>query len=95
MKPLALMLILLAGPVQAQSNCAPRERVIGRLAERYSETPRMIGITAQNNALEVYASDETGTWTIIVTYANGMTCVSATGMNFEQWAVVAPPGQKM
>lgn len=67
----------------AQSRCAAHDAVVARLAERYGETRRSVGI-AQNSALvEVFASAETGTWTITVTTPNGPTCLVAAGGSFE------------
>jgi cation diffusion facilitator CzcD-associated flavoprotein CzcO len=70
---------------QAQSgNCAPREQVVDRLAEGYGETRQSVGLAANNAVLEVYASSETGTWTVTVTMPNGMTCLVASGQAYEE-----------
>ena len=61
--------VLMAGPVFAQSgpNCAPREMVVDRLASKYGETRQSMGLGANNAVVEVFASDTSGSWTIIVT----------------------------
>jgi hypothetical protein len=33
--------------------------------------------------MEIYASDETGTWTILVTLPSGQACLIAAGESFE------------
>lgn len=85
MKHIILLLaFLIAGPAAAQSgNCGPRDAVVARLAESYGETRRSIGLGANNALMEVFASTQTGTWTITVTLANGMTCLIAAGQAFE------------
>lgn len=68
---------------QGARNCADRERVVARLADGYGETRQSIGLGANNAVVEVFASAETGTWTITVTAPGGMTCLVASGQAFE------------
>lgn len=65
------------------NNCAERAQVIERLAERWGESRQAIGLGANNAVVEVFASHETGTWTITVTLPNGMTCLVASGQAYE------------
>ncbi|WP_372570344.1 hypothetical protein [Ruegeria jejuensis] len=75
---------LLATQVSAQTqNCAPRDVVLDRLSEKYGESRRGIGLVQQGSVMEVFASDDTGTWTITVTLPNGMTCLVASGQSYE------------
>ena len=79
----------------AQSNrsCADRAIVIERLADRYGESRQSIGLGENNAVVEVFASLETGTWTITVTVATGMMCIVAAGQSFETLAEApAAPG---
>lgn len=75
---------------QTQQNCAPREAVVNRLASGYGETRQSMGLGANNNVVEVFASAETGTWTITVTMPNGLTCLVASGQAFEELAEALP-----
>jgi hypothetical protein len=75
---------------QTARNCAPRETVVARLAEGYGETRQSIGLGANNAVIEVFASDETGTWTITVTSTDGVTCLVASGQAFEEVAEALP-----
>ncbi len=68
---------------QQNRNCADRERVVSRLAEAYGESRQSIGLAPNNSVVEVFASLETGTWTITVTTPQGMTCLVASGQAFE------------
>ncbi len=84
------IMVLAAQQVSAQ-NCAPREDVIKRLAKSYGETRRGIGIVRQGAVMEVYASDQTGSWTIVVTLPEGVTCLIASGQSYETLAETLPP----
>ena len=90
MKRMSLMalaaVLLTAGPGAAQSlqNCAKRELVLSRLTEGYGESRQAIGLGANNTMVETFASDETGSWTIIVTTASGVSCIVASGQAYEQ-----------
>lgn len=75
---------------QGRPNCAERETVIAELSGRYGETRHGIGLAANNAVMEVFASAETGTWTITVTLADGMTCLMASGQNYEVLAEDLP-----
>ena len=66
-----------------QNNCAQRNQVVERLQSKYGETRRSVGLAANNGVVETYASTESGTWTIVITLPNGMTCLVAAGNAFE------------
>ncbi|MCE8520708.1 hypothetical protein KBY24_05650 [Ruegeria pomeroyi] len=85
------LMALAAGQLQAQgNNCAPRQMVLDQLAQKYGEARRGIGLVQQGSVMEVFASDETGTWTITVTLPNGMTCMVASGQSYEALAEALP-----
>lgn len=67
----------------AAANCAPRDVVVEQLAERFGESRQSMGLGSNNAVVEVFASRETGTWTITVTSVQGMTCLVASGQAFE------------
>ncbi len=90
---MALGLVALAASqvsAQANRNCAPRQMVLDRLANQYGETRQSIGIGANNAVVEMFASTDTGTWTITVTTPEGLTCLVASGQSFEKLAEVLP-----
>jgi len=68
---------------QSNNNCAERAKVVERLATKYGESRQSIGLGANNSVIEVFASRETGTWTITVTLPAGETCILAYGQSFE------------
>ena len=76
--------LALPGTVLAQGqNCATRDKVVERLANKYGESRQSIGMAPKGRVVEIYASLETGTWTITVTTPNGITCLVASGQSFE------------
>jgi hypothetical protein len=72
-------------------NCAERARVLERLEGDFGESRQSIGLGRNNAVVEVFASAETGTWTIIVTLPNGMSCLVASGESWEHLAEQARP----
>ena len=64
-------------------NCSDRDAVVERLSTKYGESRQSIGMAPKGRVVEVYASHETGTWTITVTMPNGITCLVASGQSFE------------
>lgn len=88
----AALVLAATTDVAAQNrNCGPREAVITRLADGYGETRQSMGLGSNNAVIEVFAADETGSWTITVTQANGLTCLVASGQGYEQLAEALPP----
>lgn len=79
---------------QAQQNCAARDLVIERLASAYGETRQSIGLAQNNTMVEVFASTTTGSWTITVTNASGLTCLVASGQAFERLEETLPTPAK-
>ena len=67
--------------VLAAENCAPRGDVIGMLSESFGEVGHGGGLTRQT-AVEIWANDESGTWTIITTRPDGMSCIVASGSDW-------------
>lgn len=85
---------LTGAPVQAAGNCAPHATVVERLAERYGETRQSIGLGSNNQLIEIFASRESGSWTITVTTPAGITCLVASGQAFETLDAALPQGDE-
>ncbi len=69
---------------QNTRQCADRTQVINRLSGGYGETRQSMGLARDNSVFEVFASEETGTWTITVTLPSGKTCLVASGQAYEE-----------
>lgn len=75
--------VILATQAGFAAQCGPRDAVLAQLADRWGETRRSVGLAAGQQVMEVFASAETGTWTIIVTLPDGRSCLVASGEGFE------------
>jgi len=72
---------LSASAVEAQSQCGPRDEVIRVLNAKFQENQRAVGLINEKAMMEIYISPM-GTWTMVVTNEDGMSCVLAAG---EAW----------
>ena len=69
-------------PAQART-CGERAKLVERLQTGFGETRTGAGMSGGNSIIEVFASEENGTWTIIVTKPSGQSCLVAAGDNWE------------
>ncbi len=76
-------LLLATHHAQASPACLPHAEIVDRLATKYGERRQSIGIGIDNTVVETFASDATGTWTITVTAAGGLTCLVAAGRAYQ------------
>ena len=83
-------LILATQNAFAAPNCAERSFVLNELATKYRETRRAMGLAANNTMMEMFASADTGTWTLTVTMPDGTTCMVASGTEFEALVETLP-----
>ncbi len=67
---------------QAQVYCGKRGAVLATLEKTYSEAPVSMGLASNGAIIEVLASPS-GTFTIILTRPNGLSCVMAAGENWK------------
>ncbi len=72
----AVTLTTLAGVAQAEEVCMPAKEMKSALIDWYGEEP-VPGQREDNNQL--WASDQSGTWTLVKTLADGNACVLAQG----------------
>lgn len=74
----------LAPPAHAQPmTCLPRADLINHLEGRYSEHLAGGGMQNPQQLLEIWASDQTGSFTVFVTRPDGLSCVIATGQHWQ------------
>ena len=79
-------------PVHAQSNCETRASLIAKLDKGFGEQPVAIGLASTGYVIEVLTSAN-GTWTILITHPNGMSCVAAAGEHWQTLKTVKQPGE--
>ena len=84
MRFIAVFLISLFIPViaNAQAVCGKRDALLNQLSAQYKEAPVAMGLDSNGRVVEL-ATSETGTWTIMMTGAEGITCLVAVGKAWE------------
>lgn len=86
---LAFALLPAAAAAQTQQ-CSDHETMVRHLAEGWGESRQSIALDAGNSVVELFASPETGTWTLTVTSPGGPTCMIASGHAYEALAEPLP-----
>ncbi|MCH7864963.1 MAG: hypothetical protein IIC56_07100 [Proteobacteria bacterium] len=66
----------------AQPVCGSHGTVSENLKKGYAEAPVSMGVTMNGAVIEVFASEK-GTWTLVITQPNGMSCLIAAGLDWE------------
>ena len=79
-----LIALALAAPttIQAQTACADRDDLVANLETRYGEAFAGGGLQNAQQIVEVWFSEEQGTWTVLMTRADGRSCIMASGTNW-------------
>jgi hypothetical protein len=90
----ALVGSLSADSALAMPYCGSRDSVVENLAEKFMEHHVASGFQSEAGLLEIWASSEVGTWTILMTHPDGKTCVVASGTHWlEQLAPLMLSGE--
>ncbi len=72
-------------PPAVAASCGMRDALVEQLTKKYSETLTVGGLQKVNGAqsvMEIWSSSETGTYTVLLTQANGTSCIIAAGTDF-------------
>lgn len=83
---LFISLTAFAPPVHAMS-CGDRIDGITELKDRYGEEPAAMGLTSSGEVIELFIS-ENGTFTIITTGPDGLSCLMLSGDSWESMPLV-------
>ncbi|MEP2029779.1 MAG: hypothetical protein ABJI96_13845 [Paracoccaceae bacterium] len=76
-----------APPAFAQSQqCMSRSELIEVLKTQYKENLSGGGLQNEQHLLEVWSSEQTGSFTVFITRTDGISCVMATGSNWNSTA---------
>ena len=81
----------LSGPAAAQVHCAPRDVMVERLSDRFGESLEGGGLQSEVAVFEVWTSAADGSWTILMTRADGVSCVMAAGTDWLKARAEAVP----
>ncbi|MDA0231318.1 MAG: hypothetical protein O3B21_14175 [Proteobacteria bacterium] len=71
------------------NSCVPHKTAIDQLGKMFNEKVVGLGLGKnQKSVVELYVSTA-GSWTILVTLTNGMSCIAAAGQNWTDTAAQA------
>ena len=88
---LAVAAVTIPTAAQAQKNCAPRDAVVEKLQEKYAESFIGGGLQNSDTLVEIWTSEKSGSFTILVTQASGISCIVSTGQNWNSVVSAAIP----
>ncbi|SMX32938.1 hypothetical protein COL8621_00923 [Actibacterium lipolyticum] len=71
--------------------CAPREEMTSKLTHQFGETRVATGVRDIERVMEIWTSESSGDWTMLMTYADGNSCIVAMG---EHWNDLRPASEK-
>lgn len=81
--------MMLAAPAMAASPiaeviCAPSDEMSDRLTRHHGEKRQGLGFRDPDSRMELWSSEQTGDWTLVVAYASGRSCIVAMGQHWEE-----------
>ena len=78
-----------AGPAAAdpaaalQPACQSRDDINQLLSEKFDEVPAAHGLQSNGHLIQVFASKDGTTWTIVATRPDGVSCIVALGQHWQ------------
>ncbi len=75
-------------PANAAMACGPHKKLTKALTGKYKEARKGLGLVASRRVMEVFVS-ESGSWTLVMTDLNGVSCIIAAGHSWEDAPKVA------
>ena len=72
--------------------CDDRTTIVSSLSDDYKETRNSIGLANSGSVVEVFSATD-GTWSMIITRPDGISCLIAAGRNWE--SLTRKVGQKI
>lgn len=79
-----IFILFLSFPASAQTVCGIHDAVAKKLNDGFNEQPTSGGLSNNGGMLEVYTSPD-GSWTIVLTRPDGLSCLMATGEHWETY----------
>lgn len=67
----------------AQNICGPHDEIVKRLEAGYQEMRAGVGLAANGTLVELFISKDQRTWTFMYTRPDGVSCLMATGGDWE------------
>jgi hypothetical protein len=75
--------LALTPAADAATTCGPHDRAVRNLSNKYGEAPIATGMVSPELVMEMFVNAETGSWTVIYTNLDGISCVVGAGTEFE------------
>jgi hypothetical protein len=63
--------------------CHSHADLAAMLNQKFSEQPNALGVQANGHLVEVFASNDGTSWTIVITRPDGWSCIVAVGQSWE------------
>lgn len=81
---------------QSEPKCGERDKLITELGQKFGEQLSAGGLTGPTKLLEIWNSEDTGSWTILQTDADGQSCIVASGSDWVDFpaAMMSMMGEK-
>jgi hypothetical protein len=71
-------------PLEAlQHGCQSRAEIETLLTQNFAEVPTALGLQSNGQLIQVFASKDGTTWTIVATRPDGLSCIVALGQHWE------------
>lgn len=89
-----LIVVMVSGESEARASCGPYGLVSKGLADQYDEMPIVSGTIGKDSNLRIMQAwvSEAGSWTILITFPTGRSCIIGAGQDWEY--TPHEPGQK-
>ncbi len=85
----------MSAPVFAAGVCGPHEKIVSQLENGFEEARTGFGLAGNGGMVELFVSKAKGTWTFMLTRPDGLTCLMATGGNWEHMTLVEKTAEEM
>ncbi len=73
----------LSNPI-AEVICGPSDQMRERLTQEFGETLEGRGLRDPDSVMEIWSSDDRGTWTLVIAYTDGRRCIVAMGESWDR-----------
>lgn len=85
----AFAAVTVLSPLEARAaECGSHAKVTAFLGKKYKEQVAAMGLVSNKGFMQLFVA-ETGTWTVLLTTPEGISCIVAAGDSYEKAPVVA------
>ena len=92
----AFFIVMLSTPSGAQRRpCGDGADIIAHLEKDWGEGPEVVALDASGRMVRILVNPDTGTWSMLLTAPNGLTCLVSHGSAWEPVAVLPDAGEPL